>query len=86
MTEQNVKNGWYPGGREVIVPASLSRRRSYLSGALSEPGFGCLFYDRTDSGSFCDFPARLYKRYGKSVMFAYDAPYHKSGKVKMVYY
>ena len=77
----NVKNSWYPRGREVTVPVSLSRRRFYSFGALSESGFDCMFYEKADSDSFCDFLAHLYKKHGRFVIFVDNASYHKSRKV-----
>ena len=69
-------------GREVTVSASLSRKRSCPSGALSEPGFDCMFYDRAGSDSFCDFLSHMYKRHERSGMWVDNASYHKSGKVR----
>ena len=80
----NVHNGWYPKGRPVTTAVSLSHKRFYSFGALSngKKKFLCRFYDRANTDSFVDFVGYLHKRYEKVLLFVDNASYHRSSKVQ----
>ncbi len=66
----------------ATAPLSLSRQRRYMFGVLAVGTFYFMLYDRTNTGSFCDFLERVHERYGKVLIFLDNASYHKSGGVK----
>ena len=77
----NTKNGWYPKGRPVTTPVSLSRKRFYSFGALYDGGFDCRFYAKADSYGFVDMLGHLHLKHGKIIVFLDNASYHKSKMV-----
>ncbi len=81
-TSNSPKRGWAKRGRRLTTPSSLSRQRRYIFGVLAAGIFHFMFYEKTNTGSFCDFLERVHERYGKVLIFLYNASYHKSGGVK----
>ena len=79
---RDAKNGWYPKGRPVTTPVSLSRKRFYSLGALHGGGLGCRFYERASSYSFAGMPGHLHRRYGRIIVLVDNAGYHKSRMVR----
>ena len=77
----NVKNGWYPRGKPVTTPVSLSRKRFHSVGAISDDALYCLFYDTVNSDVYCDFLRRLHREFGKVLLFLDNAAWHKSAAV-----
>lgn len=49
---------------------------------LSADEFYCTFHEKANSDSFCDFLKLLHEIFGKVLLFADNASYHKSGKVQ----
>ncbi len=41
-----------------------------------------MFYEKANTGSFCDFLENVHEKYGKVLIFLDNASYHKSGGVK----
>jgi len=74
----NTQNGWYPVGKPVITPVSLSRKRFHSFGALHRDGFVCWFAERANSESFIAFLEELRKRFGRILVYLDNAGYHKS--------
>ena len=77
----NTKNGWYPVGKPVTTPVSLSKKRFHSFGALYDGGFDCRFYDRADRYSTMDMLGHLHHRHGKIIVILDNAGYHASGDV-----
>ena len=81
-TSNSPKHGWIRRGISATAPLSLSRQRRYMFGVLSVGMFYFMFYDKTNTGSFCDFLERVHKKYGKVLIFLDNASYHRSAGVR----
>ena len=77
----NIKSGWYPRGRPVTTPVSLSRQRLHSIGALSDDTPYCAFCDKANSENCCDFLRHLHRECGRVLLFLDNASYHKSRAV-----
>jgi transposase len=76
----NPRRAWYPRGKNIVTRINYTRKKFCAFGAL---GAGIpLFYDTANSGNFVDFVKSLQKRYGKILLFADNAAYHKSVTVR----
>ena len=64
------------------MPSVLSHKRFHAFGALSADGFYCAFYDRAGSDNFIDFLGKIHKKFGRVLILADNASYHKSAKVR----
>ncbi len=53
-----------------------------MFGVLAAGIFYFMFYDKTNTGSLCDFLERVHERFGKALIFVDNASYHKSAGVK----
>ena len=60
----------------------LSRQRFYSFGALHQDGFYCAFYEKANSDNFCNFLKKIHKKFGKVLVFADNAGYHRSSDVR----
>ncbi len=81
-TSNSPKRGWTKRGRRLTTPSSPSRQRRYIFGVLAAGIFHFMFYEKANTGSFCDFLERVHERYGKVPIFLDNASYHRSGGVK----
>ncbi len=66
----------------VTAPLTLSRQRRYMFGVLAVNIFYYMFYDKTNTDSFCDFLENVHEKYGKVLIFLDNASYHKSVGVR----
>lgn len=78
----NTQNGWYPKGKPVTTPVTLSRQRFHIFGALHSDGFDYWFYDKANRDSFKDMLEYLHRKHGKIIMVLDNASYHKAKDVK----
>ncbi len=74
--------GWRRRGKRATSPSVLSRERRYIFGALAANAFYFMFYEKSNSDSFCSFLERVHKRFGRVLLFVDNASYHKSKKVR----
>ncbi len=81
-TSNSPKHGWIRRGMSATAPLSLSRQRRYMLGVLSAATFYFMFYEKTNTYSFCDFLEGVHERYGKVLIFLDNASYHKSAGVR----
>ncbi len=81
-TSNSPKHGWFRRGMSITAPLTLSRQRRYIFGVLAVGIFYHMFYDKTNTDSFCDFLENLHEKYGKVLIFLDNASYHKSVGVK----
>ena len=81
-TSNSPKHGWLRRGMSVTAPVSLSRQRRYMFGVLAVNIFYYMFYDKTNTDSFCDFLEKVHEKYGKVLIFLDNASYHKSVGVR----
>jgi len=74
----NVKNGRYPRGRPATTPVCLSRNRSCPYGTLKSGVFHCRLCGKNNTDPFAGFLSGLRARFGRVLLFAGNAGYHKS--------
>ena len=78
----SIKQGWYLKGKDSQARINFTRDKFYSFGALTSNLFCCKFYQKANTDSFLDFMESLQKQYGKLLLFADNAAYHKSNRVK----
>jgi transposase len=78
----NPRRAWYPRGKNIVTRINYTRKKFCAFGALGAGRFHYRFYDTANSGNFVDFLKSLQKRYGKVLLFADNAAYHKSVTVR----
>lgn len=69
-------------GKNITTKINFTREKFCSFGALGDGSFHCKFYKKTNSDSYIDFLKTVQKKYGKVLLFADNAAYHKSNKVK----
>ncbi len=75
--------GWRRRGKRATSPPLFCHAKEDTFGVLSASAFYLMFYEKSNSDSFCSFLERVHKRFGRVLLLSVDnASYHKSKKAR----